>query len=130
MTKNDTNAKLADTINRLGELSTQLKQVRLQEKTIMDEQRELEQEAISLLDHQNARTFGTRTANAAIAESIMPAVNDWDMLFSHVASSNAWYLLRKQLNVTPYRELLNMGEELPGVTPVVQRKLTVKPLAK
>lgn len=62
----------------------------------------------------------------SMAEETQPSVQDWDALYEYIKENDAFYFLQRKVNGAPYRELLNMGEELVGVVPIKVRKLSVR----
>lgn len=52
-------------------------------------------------------------------------VEDWAQLYKFIEDEHYLHLLEKRVSVTGYRELLELGRQVPGVVPFVKTKLSV-----
>lgn len=86
----------------------------------------LEKVLIDLLDDAGITRACNDVINVSVSEEIVPAVQDWEAVFNYIKENDAFYLLQKRLTAAPYRELINLGDELPGVTPFTKRNLSAR----
>ena len=54
-----------------------------------------------------------------------PHLEQWDAFCAYLEESKNYHLLIKQISVTSYREMLELGRAVPGVVPYLQTKLSV-----
>ena len=53
----------------------------------------------------------------SIKKEIVPTVEDWDSVHQHIIDTGQFELMQKRMSATAYRELQQMGQEVPGVVP-------------
>jgi hypothetical protein len=54
-----------------------------------------------------------------------PHLEDWGSFCDFLNETKNYHLLIKQVSVTSYREMLELGRAVPGVVPFVKTKLSV-----
>jgi len=57
-------------------------------------------------------------------------VEDWSKFYDFIEKERYFHLLEKRVSVTGYRELLDLGRQVPGVVPFVKTKLSVTKSAR
>jgi hypothetical protein len=55
-------------------------------------------------------------------------VKDWDLVYDYIKTNDSFYLLQKRMSAAAFRELLNLGHEVPGVEIFKDRKLNLRAL--
>ena len=94
-------------------------------KELKKRKKELEDTLLGGLEVGEKVSFAG-VGTVSCAEEIVPNVEDWEAVYDYIRNNNAFYLLARKLNAAPYRESLNIGDEIEGVTPVTIRKLNVR----
>lgn len=84
-----------------------------------------EMSMLDALDEQGVEATRVNGISVSISEQTMPSVEDWDQVYDFVREHDAFYLIQRRLAAGPYRELLQMGESLPGVEPFVKRSINM-----
>ena len=51
----------------------------------------------------------------SLKTEIVPTVSDWDALCTNIFDTGQTELLQKRMSATAFRELLAMGQSVPGV---------------
>jgi hypothetical protein len=74
--------------------------------------------------NESASTYGKVTRSV----HVYPKLEGWDLLEAHIFATQSLVLLEKRIAVTPYREMLTLRREVPGVIPYEKRKLTFRPM--
>lgn len=80
-------------------------------------------------DEDNPLTSaGGLLASAFVIEEDVQSVdpNMWPTLYEWIADNRSAYILQKRLSSGAVQELLNAGEELPGVTTLTRKKLNLR----
>ncbi len=72
--------------------------------------------------------IGGLSANVSISETDVPTVKDWDLVYDYIKTNDSFYLLQKRMSAAAFRELLNLGHEVPGVENFKDRKLNLRAL--
>lgn len=70
---------------------------------------------IQALTEVGATSIGGQTVRATIVHGSVPAIMDWDAVQAHIATTNAWDLVRRQLVDTAVQARWDAGEVIPGV---------------
>lgn len=116
----------ADLIAKLVDIREEKRKIKAREKELNDEWRSLELEALIRLDDQGMEKASTKRGTISIGENILPQVVDWDAFGEHIIQNDALYLLQRRPAAAAYRELLESGEEVPGVEPYTQRSINLR----
>ena len=118
---------------------TQLIEARAQTKESMDalnrELKELRQQQdeldVLLLKKMDAEGL-SRTANdkasVSINEDTVPEVTDWDQLYQYVTETQDFSLIQRRVSSTAYKELLKLGDGVPGLQPRTVRRVNFRKL--
>jgi len=74
-----------------------------------------EKRLIATMDIVGTTTIKNEYGTFGKQEAIMPIPKDWELIHDYVKQNDAFFLLYKQISAVAYRELLEAGEEIPGV---------------
>lgn len=113
-------------IDRLYEIRSERKILSDQDKELKHEFDELEQVLITRLKADDSLQGKTKTATATITETVVPTIKDWDAFERYVLENNALYLLQRRPASAAFRELLNMGETVPGLEPFTSLSISLR----
>ncbi len=95
----------------------------------------LEASIIEMLDSQDTRKGEGRKASISINSSIQASTVDWDAFMDFVITGKRndkkayKHLVQRRVSVEAYRELLELGVNIPGIEPFTKRTLSVTTLA-
>lgn len=127
-----TDAPIGAIINNIREININIKSLNDRIKTFEEERDVLEKQAISLLEQMGVDTIKTPHASATIRKDLLPAVKKdengvprWNDVYKWIVDNDGWYLLRKQLNSTPCRELAEFDTLPNSIELIQQTKLVV-----
>lgn len=117
----------------LGELIAKREQLRDQKRALNAELAEIdaaltenESDLLTALDAAGLEHAKIDGVSVSISEQTMPSVTDWDALYGFIRDNDAFYMLQRRVSTGPYREMLQMEQEVPGVEPYVQRKVNMR----
>ena len=106
----------------MDELLTDLTEVRMNLKNLQEKERgfksrkmELEAKIVSSLKQQGIDRVGNDSCTLSIKEEIVPTVQDWDQVYKYLIQTKQFELIQKRMSATAFRELLQMGMNVPGV---------------
>jgi hypothetical protein len=100
-----------------GALATELK----------DQARELENEVVEIMQDSGLKKAGTDTAQISISSQVVPTVDTehWEELRVWIMENDYQQLFPRSINQAAYRELANMGIEVPHVESFQKVKVSV-----
>lgn len=102
-------------LNELTQVRTDLKKLQEKEKGFKGRKMELEAKIVSTLKQQGIDRIGNDSCTLSIKEEIVPTVEDWDQVYQHLLQTKQFELIQKRMSATAFRELLQMGMNVPGV---------------
>jgi len=85
-----------------------------------------ERRLIAAMDAAGTTVVANEYGNFGRNETIVPVPKDWEAIYEYVKANDAFYLLYKQITSTAYRELLETGEEIPGVESYTRVSISVR----
>lgn len=117
-------------IERLFELRAEITEIKKNMlKPLEEEENELKDLLIAHLTQQGVDQTAVRgVGSVSITESVVPSVENWDAFYSYIRENNAFYMLNRAPNSAAFREVITMGETVPGVAPFTKKNLSVKKL--
>ena len=119
---------IGQSIDRLYALREQKRDFNVTLKEIDTEYAEIEHDLLKQLGEQGVSTSKSKLASATVSESIVPAVEDWDQFYKYILETDSLFMLEKRPSVTAYRDLLQAGEVIPGVSPFNKITLSLRKL--
>lgn len=67
-----------------------------------------------------------KLASVSISTSIVASDIDWDELWKYILKTKNTQLLQRRVSDPAYREILEMGKKVPGVTPFEKQRLNLR----
>lgn len=110
-----TEKTLNDLLNELSEEKEKLKGIQNLEKAYKAKINELEGHIIYQLETQGVDRTGNDVCTVSIKKETVPTVEDWDAVHQHIIDTGQFELLQKRMSATAYRELQQLGQNVPGV---------------
>lgn len=84
-----------------------------------------ELELMQLMEETGLDQAKSARTTVSLKKETVGTVEDWDALNKYIIENDALYLLHRRISVAAYRELLEMGTEIPGVKPTELSKLSM-----
>jgi len=119
---------LGDLIEQAHQLREVIRGDERKINALKEDFKELSSQIIVQMDEQGAKRIGGLSANVSISETDVPTVKDWDLVYDYIKTNDSFYLLQKRMSAAAFRELLNLGHEVPGVEIFKDRKLNLRAL--
>lgn len=117
---------LADLANRRDALRDRKRELEAEVKVIDKELAANELAIIERLDEMGVSRFAVGKLSFSISENTVGNVEDWDQVHAYIRDNNAFHLVQRRLANAAYKELLDMGDSLPGVVPFNKRSLNFR----
>ena len=115
-------------IEARAEVKTSLEDVTKQTKILQAAKEDLDYQLIQRLEEQGLARTATDKASVSINTSIVPDVVDWDALYAHITFTEDFSLLQRRVSSTAYKELLKLGEDIPGLQPREVKRINFRTL--
>lgn len=80
------------------------------------------------MDEEGLSRTANGVASASINETTVPEVTDWDAVFEHVSQTGDYSLIKRGMSTVAYRDILKLGEDVPGVKPRTVRRINFRKL--
>ena len=122
------NQSITELINHRADLKGQMDQLNKQLKDLRGEQDYVDVLLLKKMDSEGVSRTANENASVSINEDTVPNVDDWDALYEHVTSTQDFSLLQRRVSSTAYKELLKMGESVPGLSPRSVRRVNFRKL--
>lgn len=123
MTIIDENTSFADLIEAKGDIVSQKQVLNAELKILKEKESDLDYLLQKDMDANGVTFIKNGTARVSITESIKAKIDDFDLLRQHILNTESFELLNRAINTKAYQERLKMGEEVPGLSPYVLRKV-------
>lgn len=111
-----------------AEVKDQMADLNIQLKYLNQKKDELDRELMMKLDEQGLARTANDQASVSINTDTVPDVLDWDALYAHVTQTGDFSLLQKRVSSAAYKELLKLGENIPGLAPREIRRINFRSL--
>ena len=102
-------------LSKLSTSKAKLRELQEEESIYKRTISELEGHILYQLENQGIDRVGNDMCTVSIKKEIVPTVEDWDFVHKHIIDTGQFELLQKRMSATAYRELQQMGQEVPGV---------------
>ena len=112
-------------IDRYRELEARRDELNSEAAALTETMQELQALLLSRLDELELTGARGQLGGARVEERVVPNVFDWDNFYAHIKATDAFYLLERRPTIKAYRELLEIGEEVPGVRPFTKRTAVI-----
>ena len=118
---------------RLDDLIDEMVRIRDQKRVREEQIKELNKTLTDLQQRfiQSAKAAGTEYArgalgSATIVETVVPQIDDWDLVADWIKENDALYLLHRRISSVAWKELRDMGEDIPGVEPYTKVSVSLR----
>lgn len=115
--------KIIDEMKRLRDIKRDLNS---QIKDLDEEYEELKTMFLQRMDAEGTTQSRGHTASATVTENIVPNVKDWDAVEAYIRENDAFYMMQRRINTGAYKELIEAGEELPGIETFTKRDVSLR----
>lgn len=115
-------------IEKRSKVKTEMAELNAQLKELRQEQDDLDHQLLNKLDEQGLSRTANDKASVSINQDTVPDVTDWDALYEHVTNTQDFSLLQRRVSSTAYKELLKLGEAVPGLQPREIRRINFRNL--
>lgn len=115
-----------DLIKERQAVTEQLRAANNLVKEIKEQQDNLDRLLMWKMDKTGVTRVGNDDASVSIGTDVVADVTDWESVYEHIQSTGDFSLIQRRVSSTAYRELLNMGENVPGMQPREIRRINFR----
>ena len=115
-------------IDRKKSIKTQMEKLNSELKGLREQENDIDLQLLKKLDSEGLKKTANEVASVSIKEETVPDVHDWDALYEHIKQTGDFSLIQRRVSSTAYRELLKLGENVPGLQPRVIRRINFRSL--
>ena len=115
-------------IDRKKSIKTQMEKLNSELKGLREQENDIDLQLLKKLDSEGLKKTANEVASVSIKEETVPDVHDWDALYEHIKQTGDFSLIQRRVSSTAYRELLKLGENVPGLKPREIRRINFRSL--
>jgi hypothetical protein len=115
-------------IEKRAENKYEMDQLNAQLKELRETQNHLDVLLLKKMGAEGLSRTANTQASVSINEDTVPDVTDWEELYQYVTDTKDFSLIQRRVSSTAYKELLKLGEAVPGLQPRVVRRINFKSL--
>lgn len=86
----------------------------------------IESSLMEQMAEQGVDKMSGALATVSISTNTVAQVEDWDAFLAYVYKKKYGHLLQRRVSDPAYRELLEQGQKIPGVTPFSKQRLNLR----
>lgn len=118
--------KIGDRIEELAELREKIREADAAIKELKEEFDRKQWEVMQAMEDAGIDQAKSESATVFVGKDVVPTVKDWEALTKYIKENDAHYLFQKRIVQTAWKELVEMGEAIPGVEPFEKPKLNMR----
>ena len=123
-----TEANINDLIEKRADIKRETEQLNVRLKDLKSAQDEIDLALLKKMDAEGLSRTANGDYSVSINEDTVPDVDDWDALYNHIVLTRDFSLIQRRVSSTAYKELLKLGEGVPGLSPRTIRKINFRSL--
>ena len=120
--------KLNDKIDEMFMLRERKRGLEAQVKEVNGEIQAANDWLLERLDEVGTQSARGSLASATITESLVPRIEDWGLVQDWIMDNDGIYLVHRRISSGPWKELLDTGATVPGITPYTKRAISLRKL--
>ena len=114
--------------NRRIEIKTEISELAKREKELREELAPLEAEMISEMEKLGFDSIKTAGHTLSIKTAVYPTINDKELAMPFIAEERLWEMIPASILAGVYREYIEGGGSIPGVSSYEKTTLSVRKL--
>lgn len=120
--------KLDETIDRMYMLRERKRELEAEIKGINEKLNDYQMQLLQRYKEVGTVTARGKLASATKTEQVVPRIDDWSLVEQYVLDNDAVYLLHRRVAAGPWKELMDAGEEVPGIEPFTKTAISLTKL--
>lgn len=120
--------KLNDEIDRMYRLREDKRGFEANIKALNVEIELCQQNLLHRLEEVGTNTARGTLASATVTEVLLPQIEDWGEVSEWIKDNDAFYLIHRRISAGPWRELMQAGETVSGISPYKKVSISLRKL--
>ena len=112
--------------NQRFQLREQKRELEAAVRDIEEELAENEQVLLAFAEELGLDKFSVGKLTFSVSNNVVGYITDWDQVYAFIKEHDAFHLIQRRLANAAYKEILETGDGLPGVEPIVKRSLNMR----
>lgn len=117
-------------MDRLFQIRNEKRGLEEQIKALNQEWESLEGALLMAMDEQGSTRVANHQGTAILSETIVPQVDDWESFIGWAKDNDALHMVQRRVSSPAYRELVESGQVVPGLTPYNKRTVNLRASSK
>lgn len=117
---------LGASVDHMWSLREKKRELEAQVKELDGQIADVESQLMEDMQAQGLDKMAGTLATVSISTSTVAQVEDWDEFWKYIYKNKFGHLLQRRVSDPAYRELLEAGKKVPGVTPFNKAKLNLR----
>lgn len=114
-------------IDELVQIRDRKRELEAEIKDLNERWDALKAKVMSRMDEEGSNRVSSANGGTAIlTESIVPQVVDRDEASEYILQQGALHLLQFRINTGAFREMVEAGQEVPGIMPFKKREISLR----
>lgn len=115
-------------IEKRAEVKASMEITNQELKRLRETQDQIDVLLLKKMDAEGLSRTANDKASVSINEDVVPEVTDWDQIYQHIINTGDFSLVQRRVSSTAYKELLKLGEDVPGMQPRTIRRVNFRSL--
>jgi hypothetical protein len=117
--------KLSDKIDEMFMLRERKRGLEKEVKEVNEEIKQCNDWLLERLDEVGTPSARGTLASVVVTESLVPRIEDWGLVSDWIMDNDAIYLCHRRISSGPWKELLDSGQNVPGISPFTKRAISL-----
>lgn len=121
---------VADMMARMFAIRDRKRELEEETKALNEEWEAIEASLMAQMNEQGSTRVATGQGTAILSETIVPQVEDWESFIHWARDNDALHMIQRRVSSPAYREMVESGQEVPGLTPFMKRSINLRAATK
>lgn len=113
-------------IAQLSEIRDRRRELAAEDKDLIEKYDTLKAAFVKRMEEEGCTRISSTEGTVILTETVVPQVNDRDAMDKWILETGNIYLLQSRVNSAAYRELVEAGQEVPGIMPFHKKDISLR----
>lgn len=117
-------------MDRLFQIRSQKRELEEEIKALNEEWEGIEARLLMQMDEQGSTRVANTQGTAILSETLVPQVEDWESFIHWARDNDALHMIQRRVSSPAYREIIESGQSVPGLSPFTKRSVNLRAASK
>lgn len=117
-------------MDRMFQIRNEKRELEEQVKALNEEWEGIEARLLMLMDEQGSTRVANHQGTAILSETLVPQVEDWESFIHWARDNDALHMIQRRVSSPAYREIIESGSSVPGLSPYTKRTVNLRAASK